>query len=89
MKRRFLAALVSLAVLGMGLSACTSQKADTSGGSGELNIFVWTEYLPDSVVISIKLSPSISQSPSPDKCFMVIFIPLEESGLADACSVLE
>ena len=59
MKRRFLAALVSLAVLGMGLSACTSQKADTSGGSGELNIFVWTEYLPDSVVTKFEKETGI------------------------------
>lgn len=59
MKRRFLAALVSLAVLGMGLSACTSQKADASGGSGELNIFVWTEYLPDSVVTKFEKETGI------------------------------
>lgn len=51
MKKRLLAALVSLSLAAMSLTGCGSS---TTGGAsenqGELNIFVWTEYLPDSVV---------------------------------------
>lgn len=51
MKKRILAALVSLSLAAMSLTGCGSS---TTGGAsenqGELNIFVWTEYLPDSVV---------------------------------------
>ncbi len=46
-----MAALMALSVTMMSISGCGSaQSASAAGDQGELNIFVWTEYLPDSVV---------------------------------------
>ncbi len=52
MKKRIFAILVSLILMTVSLAGCGSSAAATSAsaGSGELNLFVWTEYLPDSVV---------------------------------------
>jgi len=51
MKKRMMAALMALSVTMMSISGCGSaQSASAAGDQGELNIFVWTEYLPDSVV---------------------------------------
>lgn len=51
MKKRLLALLVAVSTVTMalGMTGCGSSAASTADG-GELNIFVWTEYLPDSVV---------------------------------------
>ncbi len=49
MKKRFLAALVSVFLLASCLTGCGSS-GEKAGSNGELNLFVWTEYLPDSVV---------------------------------------
>lgn len=51
MKRRLLSLLVAMTTVAMtlGMTGCGSSAASTADG-GELNIFVWTEYLPDSVV---------------------------------------
>ncbi len=49
--KKIIAAIMVLSLAAMSLSGCGSAaKADASGGKGELNLFVWTEYLPDSVV---------------------------------------
>ena len=51
MKKRMMAALMALSVTMMSISGCGSaQNASAAGDQGELNLFVWTEYLPDSVV---------------------------------------
>lgn len=59
MKKRIMAALLVLSLAAMSISGCgagakTEAKADGNTdapeGAGELNLFVWTEYLPDSVV---------------------------------------
>lgn len=58
MKKRILAVLMSLSLAVMCLAGCGSNGEAASGDSatgtasegGELNLFVWTEYLPDSVV---------------------------------------
>lgn len=51
MKKRILAALVSLSLVAMSLTGCgASSGGSASAGQGTLNVFVWTEYLPDSVV---------------------------------------
>lgn len=51
MKKRILAALVSLSLAVMSLTGCGSKATESAtADQGELNIFVWTEYLPDSVV---------------------------------------
>lgn len=54
MKKRLLAVILAIttAIMGTALTGCGST-SDTSGakaGAGELNIFVWTEYVPDSVI---------------------------------------
>ncbi len=51
MKKRVLAAAVSLSLAVMSLTGCGSKATGSATTEqGELNIFVWTEYLPDSVV---------------------------------------
>lgn len=51
MKKKILAALLSVSLVAMSLVGCgSSTGASNAGTQGELNIFVWTEYLPDSVV---------------------------------------
>ena len=52
MKKRFLAVLLALTTVTMCLTGCGSGEAKTEAAAdgGELNLFVWTEYLPDSVV---------------------------------------
>ena len=51
MKKRILAALVSLSLAALSMTGCgSSNGGGASTDQGELNIFVWTEYLPDSVV---------------------------------------
>lgn len=51
MKKRILAALVSLSLVAMSITGCGASAGDSaSADQGTLNIFVWTEYLPDSVV---------------------------------------
>ena len=51
MKKRILAAAVSLSLAVMSLTGCGSKATGSATtDQGELNIFVWTEYLPDSVV---------------------------------------
>ncbi|MBP1736255.1 MAG: extracellular solute-binding protein family 1 [Oscillospiraceae bacterium] len=44
--------LLLAALTTASLSACggNSQSSDSTGSAGELNIFVWTEYVPDSVI---------------------------------------
>lgn len=51
MKKRILAALLSLSLAAASLTGCgSSSGGSASGDNGTLNLFVWTEYLPDSVV---------------------------------------
>lgn len=51
MRKRLLAALVSLSLVAMSLTGCgSSGSGGASTDGGELNLFVWTEYLPDAVV---------------------------------------
>lgn len=51
MKKRILAALVSLSLVAMSLTGCgASSGGSASSGQETLNVFVWTEYLSDSVV---------------------------------------
>ncbi len=51
MKKRLLllVCVIATMAMAMGLSGCGSS-ASTAETKGELNIFVWTEYLPDAVV---------------------------------------
>lgn len=51
MKKRFIASLITVSLMAMSLTGCGSSAGESaSGDQGELNLFVWTEYLPDSVV---------------------------------------
>lgn len=51
MRKKIWSAIIVLALGAMSLAGCgKSVKTADTGGAGELNIFVWTEYLPDSVV---------------------------------------
>ncbi len=51
MKKRMITVLLVLALTAMNISGCGGgAKSDAPAGKGELNLFVWTEYLPDSVV---------------------------------------
>lgn len=50
MKRKILAALVTLSLVAAAITGCGGKSSGGSGDNGELNLFVWTEYLPDSVV---------------------------------------
>ena len=51
MKKKILAALISLSLIVVSLTGCGSAASESaSKDQGELNLFVWTEYLPDSVV---------------------------------------
>ena len=48
MKKRMLALIVIAAMLVTMLAGCGSKSS--AGKNGELNIFIWTEYVPDSVI---------------------------------------
>ncbi|MCR5025120.1 MAG: spermidine/putrescine ABC transporter substrate-binding protein [Lachnospiraceae bacterium] len=51
MKKRLLAVLLTLTLTAAGIAGCGSSSAGSaSSDQGELNLFVWTEYLPDAVV---------------------------------------
>lgn len=50
MKKRMMAIFVSLSLALMSLTGCGSAAGSSEAAQGELNLFVWTEYLPDSVV---------------------------------------
>lgn len=51
MKKRIITAVLVLALTAINISGCgAGAKSDAPAGKGELNLFVWTEYLPDSVV---------------------------------------
>ena len=51
MKKRLLAVFVALLLAMVSLAGCGSKaEGNAPAGQGELNLFVWTEYLPDSVV---------------------------------------
>ncbi len=54
MKKRLLTMLVTASMLALSLTGCGSSNEasaeEASSEGGELNLFVWTEYLPDSVV---------------------------------------
>ncbi|MBQ1881194.1 MAG: spermidine/putrescine ABC transporter substrate-binding protein [Lachnospiraceae bacterium] len=51
MKRKVLAIAMIISLTLSSIVGCGSAaKADAAGDKGELNLFVWTEYLPDSVV---------------------------------------
>ncbi|MCR4740085.1 MAG: spermidine/putrescine ABC transporter substrate-binding protein, partial [Lachnospiraceae bacterium] len=51
MKKKMLAVLTALSLAAINITGCGSgTKAGDAGNKGELNLFVWTEYLPDSVV---------------------------------------
>lgn len=54
MKKKILGLLMSALLVATMLTGCgassTSEATATAAGSGELNIFVWTEYVPDSVI---------------------------------------
>lgn len=51
MKRKLMAMMTALSLLAVTITGCEPKtQVSTSEGSGELNLFVWTEYLPDSVV---------------------------------------
>jgi len=54
MKKRLLSVILALTVAAMGMvfTGCGSAAGGeaSAGGKGELNIFVWTEYVPDSVI---------------------------------------
>ena len=51
MKKRIIGTLATLSLTAVSLSGCGTQvQSSSAADNGELNIFVWTEYLPDSVV---------------------------------------
>ena len=50
MRKKIIALLLSSALVLTSLSGCGSSGSSDAGKNGELNLFVWTEYLPDSVV---------------------------------------
>lgn len=49
MKKKLLATLMAVAMVASMLAGCGS-KDSAAANAGELNIFVWTEYVPDSVI---------------------------------------
>lgn len=50
MKRKIISIIMSMALVMSVLTGCgASGSGDSKGESGELNVFVWTEYVPDSV----------------------------------------
>ena len=51
MRKRIIGMLTALSLAAVSLTGCGKQAQSSSAADqGELNIFVWTEYLPDSVV---------------------------------------
>ena len=51
MKKRLLSMIMVAAISALSLAGCGNAKEPgTAQGAGSLNLFVWTEYLPDSVV---------------------------------------
>ena len=48
MKKKMLGLIVITAMLVTMLAGCGSKSSE--GKNGELNIFIWTEYVPDSVI---------------------------------------
>lgn len=50
MKKRIMALLASLVLAAVSVTGCGAGTDSKADGAGELNLFVWTEYLPDSVV---------------------------------------
>lgn len=50
MKKRIMALLASLVLAAVSVTGCGAGTDSNAAGAGELNLFVWTEYLPDSVV---------------------------------------
>lgn len=48
MKKRMLALIVIATMLVTMIAGCGSKSS--AGKNGELNIFIWTEYVPDSVI---------------------------------------
>ena len=46
MRRKML--ILFMAVVG-AMTGCGSGKSESTADNGELNVFVWTEYVPDSV----------------------------------------
>ncbi len=50
MKKRIMALLASLVLAAVSVTGCGAGTDSKAAGAGELNLFVWTEYLPDSVV---------------------------------------
>lgn len=50
MKKRLLSVLLSAGLVASMITGCGAASEGTKEGSGELNIFVWTEYVPDAVI---------------------------------------
>ena len=50
MKKKILSLLLVVTSLTLTLTGCGAGDSASSSGKGELNLFTWTEYLPDSVV---------------------------------------
>lgn len=48
--KKMIVGLVSIGLLAGILSGCGSKAEESAGAAGELNIFVWTEYVPESVI---------------------------------------
>ena len=50
MKKRWICSALTLTLAAGLLTGCGSSSGSAAGTAGELNIFVWTEYVPDSVI---------------------------------------
>lgn len=55
MKKRVISLMLTAAMtLSMVLTGCGSKETNAGADAGELNLFIWTEYVPDSVIDKFK-----------------------------------
>lgn len=55
MKKRVISLMLTAAMtLSMVLTGCGSKETNAGADAGELNLFIWTEYVPDSVIEKFK-----------------------------------